>query len=113
MCFYDYYVFRCGDWKFGNFRDHCQREYRMGETCGMKMFQERHEKKEKCSICTKIDTKKRKYEDRKQKVKRWEAEGDKPASVAKALEEMTQLALDIKKWTDERNRLLNAVGTRG
>ncbi|PVH79408.1 hypothetical protein DL98DRAFT_655500 [Cadophora sp. DSE1049] len=59
MCFYDSYVMACGCEKWGHFRRHCSKEYRTGETCGMKLVMNRYQSTENCKICTKIDVKER------------------------------------------------------
>ncbi|KAJ5040878.1 uncharacterized protein L3040_005437 [Drepanopeziza brunnea f. sp. 'multigermtubi'] len=87
MCFYDSYVMACNCGKWGHFRQHCSKEYRTGETCGMKLVMNRYSKPEKCKICTKIDTKQRGIVKEEDKIRRW-----KPAhSGAGEQEELLEL----------------------
>ena len=101
MCFFDQYQFECGDYKWGPFRQHCAKEYRTGETCGMKLVMATYSAPGggKCKLCTKLETKynrKRKEEDR---IRRWEREGGRKASI----EQAKQTIYDLE---DEINRLL-------
>lgn len=59
MCFFDQYRFSCGDWKWGHFRQHCARELRIGETCGLKLIMATIPVDHKCRLCEKIDAKMR------------------------------------------------------
>src|SRR5271156_3250156 len=59
MCFFDQHRFNCGDWKWGHFRQHCNSEFGVGETCGMKLVMQTYEIDTKCKLCQKIDTKHR------------------------------------------------------
>ena len=85
----------------------------MGETCGMKLAYDTHRKKEKCVTCTSIDKKKRKVTELKSKIQRWQAEGDKPATVEVTLEELAATEAKLKYYIAERNKWFNNVGTRG
>ncbi|KAI1623697.1 hypothetical protein EDD37DRAFT_632216 [Exophiala viscosa] len=38
MCYYARVDYRCGDWKWGNMKQRCPRQHRMGETCGAKLL---------------------------------------------------------------------------
>ena len=75
MCFYDVNEMQCCCWKWGHFRQHCAKEYRTGETCGMKLVMNRYQLPEKCKICTKIDTKERMMRKGEERIRRWQKEG--------------------------------------
>ncbi|KAL7276745.1 hypothetical protein RUND412_000242 [Rhizina undulata] len=83
MCFYDQQIFVCGDHKWGRFRAHCNKEYRTGETCGMKLIYEASRVSGKCQMCKKYDVTWRKILQAKERVARWEAEGINPVSTDK------------------------------
>ncbi|KAF3122730.1 hypothetical protein TWF703_001120 [Orbilia oligospora] len=69
MCFYEQNVFRdCHCFKWGRFRQHCAKEYRTGETCGMKLIYEAVPKAGKCAICNRIDVATRKLVASKEKI---------------------------------------------
>jgi hypothetical protein len=97
MCFYEQYRFSCGDWKWGNFREHCNREYRMGETCGMKLVYQTAEQPSKCRHCEKVDSKLRKISQERERIARWTREGRNPASIEKSRDSIRQLDYEIEK----------------
>lgn len=113
MCYFDNYKFACADWKWGNFRQHCQVEYRMGETCGMKMVYQTLPLAEKCPMCEKIERKQRRLEKHKADYMRWQQEGGKyKCSMEKAVEEMQSLKAEIDKLTMEKQRKYLNVSRR-
>lgn len=59
MCYFDKYTFSCGDWKWGHFRQHCIREYRVGETCGLKLIMQDVVVNHECKLCEKGETRER------------------------------------------------------
>lgn len=111
MCFYDQYVFQCRDWKWGNFRQHCQKEYRTGETCGMKMIYQTLPLHDKCKLCQKIEAKQRRLAKHKDDYQRWTREPSRyKASIEKAYEEMRALASEIQQLLLEKNDRLKMIG---
>ncbi|KAH6646816.1 hypothetical protein BKA67DRAFT_580643 [Truncatella angustata] len=57
MCFYDQTVWACGFWKWGSFRSQCTKEYRIGETCGMKLVWSTDIQEAECITCNNISKK--------------------------------------------------------
>ena len=113
MCFYDCYKFECGDYKWGNFRQHCNKEYRMGETCGMKLPLDTYPTPQKCRTCEKYHTKLRKRENELARIKRWTAEGKNPASVEKSEQAVKALDVEIYNLYQEIcSRRQNLGGSR-
>lgn len=113
MCFYDQHRFQCGDWKWGHFREHCNREYRTGETCGMKLVLSTHAVQQKCKLCDRIDTKKRRRGAEVERIERWQRDGGKfKASIEKSLEQVKHLDYEIYNLTSERQMKLQAVASR-
>ncbi|QIX01614.1 hypothetical protein AMS68_007131 [Peltaster fructicola] len=111
MCFYEQYQFACRDWKWGNFRTHCQKEYRMGETCGMKMVYQTLPLPDKCKLCLKIEAKTRRLQKHKDDYQRWAREpGRYSASMEKALEEMRSIASEIQALMGEKTDKFNMIG---
>ncbi|KAH7113079.1 hypothetical protein EDB81DRAFT_826637 [Dactylonectria macrodidyma] len=51
MCYFDQVVWACGNWKWGRFRQQCNKEYRIGETCGLKLVYGRQDEAKKCKVC--------------------------------------------------------------
>ncbi|PMD16144.1 hypothetical protein NA56DRAFT_322421 [Hyaloscypha hepaticicola] len=81
MCFYDLNQWSCGDSKWGHFRQHCSREYRTGESCGLKLVMARYQMEEKCKCCQKMETKYRRIRKEQERINRWRKEGGRSASI--------------------------------
>ena len=110
MCFYDQHIFACGDHKWGHFRQHCNMEYRQGETCGMKLVMSTSNLSQKCRICDKIDTKQRRRASEKERINRWKKEGGKfRASIEKSEDMVRSLERELMDLTNERRRLLKKL----
>lgn len=111
MCYYDNYQYACRDWKWGNFRQHCQKEYRTGETCGMKMIFQTLPLHEKCPWCEKIEKKIRRRDKAVSDYKRWAQEpGKYKASMEKAVEEARGLEKEIENLKAEKDRRYAQIG---
>jgi len=111
MCFFDQYIYQCGDFRWGPFRLHCAKEYRAGETCGMKLVMQNIHTHSKCRICNKLEVKygrKAKEEDR---IKRWKSEGGehRKASIDASQDIIDGLNRDIAKLMLERRDALNKL----
>lgn len=110
MCFFDQHRFACGDWKWGHFRQHCNREYRTGETCGMKLIMQTVPTVAKCKLCDKLDTKQRRRNAEMDRIQRWLKEGGKfRASIDRSYEMVKALDKEIYDLRHERQRRLNAI----
>ena len=111
MCFYEQYVYACRDWKWGNFRQHCQAEYRTGETCGMKLTYRDVHLQEKCKICLKIEAKQRRRQKHVDDYNRWSKDSRRyQASIEKAVGDIKALDNEIKTLVSEKNDRYNRVG---
>jgi hypothetical protein len=104
MCFYDQKRYTCGDYRWGHFRQHCSKEYRTGETCGMKLVMETYPVQEKCSICQKADTKRRAIRKEEDRIKRWQREGFRHATIEKAYCNIERLQEEIRGIEEQRLR---------
>ncbi|KAK6581233.1 hypothetical protein PZA11_005924 [Diplocarpon coronariae] len=102
MCFYDSYIMACNCGKWGHFRQHCSKEYRTGETCGMKLVMNSYPKAEKCKICTKIDTKQRSIRKEEERIARWRREPNRAHSIEKAQDTIKDLSQEVDKLVRER-----------
>jgi hypothetical protein len=105
MCYYDTLTFACGDWKWGNFRAHCEREYRMGETCGMRLVNQNNQDQTTCKLCQKLATKSRRRDAEAKRYETWRQEGrlgQLSASAEKCLEMIHDLDREIQKLQAER-----------
>lgn len=113
MCWYEQTVYECRDWKWGNCKQRCDREYRMGETCGSRFIHETIRVQGKCNDCQKIETKERRMRDQYAKVQRWKAERINPASIEKAEDTIRTLYQEIQELQAIRQRKANQLGARG
>lgn len=75
----------------------------MGETCGMKFVNTTHNLRERCKVCEKIDTKKRRRAAEAEKINRWTRDGGKlRASIEKSWEEIRKLDAEILELEQKR-----------
>jgi hypothetical protein len=83
MCYFEQTRWACGYWKWGNFRQQCNSEYRTGETCGLKLVYDTTEQPGQCKICDQIDKKSRRLEKMNQDIRRWLEEGNRRRELAR------------------------------
>lgn len=103
MCFYDQHRFACGDYKWGHFRQHCNREYRTGETCGSKLVMTTSQLQQKCRICDKLETKERRRKQEIERINRWKKEGRRfSASIERSEGIVEQLECELRSLLSER-----------
>lgn len=111
MCYYEQTAYICRDWKWGNMKERCPRQHRMGETCGVKLVHDGYltHSNEKCRVCKDIEIKQRKLDKEKQNIARWSKEGKKfLASIEKAENEIEHLSEAIEML--ESSRPVSKVG---
>ncbi|EDN09935.1 conserved hypothetical protein [Histoplasma mississippiense (nom. inval.)] len=95
--------FSCGDWAWGSFAARCNHEYRMGETCGMKLVHSTENIQTQCKLCEKIDTKCRRRNTEIERLARWQREGGTlKASMEKSSAEIRALEEEIRQLEYER-----------
>jgi hypothetical protein len=109
MCYYATTDYTCSDWKWGNMKERCPRQYRMGESCGAKLVH--HESVTKsdhaCKICQEIQVKERRLRKNQEKIARWMKEGDKfRGSIEKAERESAFLHEQIEDLGSRRPSIL-------
>ncbi|KAG0651794.1 hypothetical protein D0Z07_1961 [Hyphodiscus hymeniophilus] len=97
MCYYDQYKMACNCFKWGHFRQHCTREYRTGETCGMKLVMATYQMEEQCKVCTKIETKYNRIRKEQDRIKRWKKEDrhGRKASIAASEDTIAELEAEV------------------
>lgn len=99
----------CGDWKWGNFKAHCSKEYRTGETCGMKLVWETFCLPDNCKYCTKIQTKKGKIAKEEDRIRRWKKEGSRfRASISQSEEIIEDCKREIRDLDNQRASVVYA-----
>ncbi|TGZ78470.1 hypothetical protein EX30DRAFT_373836 [Ascodesmis nigricans] len=109
MCFYDQQMFACGDHKWGRFRVHCNKEYRTGETCGMKLIYEVTRTPVVCSLCKKKDVIWRKIGQASERVQRWESEGINPASTEKERKSILVWQMELREIEYQKQSKMRTV----
>jgi hypothetical protein len=94
MCYFERTDYACGDWKWGNMKQQCPREWRTGETCGAKLSDDRYMNRssEYCKICQDILVKRRRIKKEEDNLARWRREPGKfKASIEKSENERATL----------------------
>ncbi|OAX81836.1 hypothetical protein ACJ72_03813 [Emergomyces africanus] len=103
MCFYNQKKYSCGDWAWSTFATRCNHEYRMGETCGMKLVHNTEYVQAQCKLCEKIDIKCRRRVTELERLARWQREGGTlKASMEKASTQIRELEQEIRQLEYER-----------
>lgn len=112
MCWYECFKYSCQDFKVGNFKEHCDKEYRMGETCGLVMYYNTIQLPEICTLCERIERKLRRRDKAMSDYQRW-AQDPNPykykASMEKAKEEYQTLTQEIEAIQGEKDRKYMAI----
>lgn len=109
MCYFEQTLWSCGYWKWGNFRQQCTKEYRTGETCGLKLVYKTELKDEPCKQCEQRVKKQRRLDKLANDVKRWKHEGNRPASIEKAEREIEEIDSRISKLMVEHQSRAGSV----
>jgi hypothetical protein len=82
----------------------------MGETCGMKLVYETTQIREKCKLCQKLDTKRRRKTAEEERIRRWAPEQHRyKASIQKSYEIIGQLDQEIYEIECERYKKQVAI----
>ena len=81
MCYYNQKRWECGYWRWTQFSRQCPKEYRTGETCGLKLVMDVDNQKAACRLCKDIERKQRRLSKMEKDIARWREEGNKPATV--------------------------------
>ncbi|GAP89429.2 hypothetical protein SAMD00023353_4000680 [Rosellinia necatrix] len=103
MCFFEQTRWMCGFWRWGHFREQCNREYRTGETCGLKFVYRTNDQPEVCKLCKDIEKKRRKLAKLESDLLRWSAEKNRSASIEKAQKDWGEVNAAIKVMDDRHN----------
>ncbi|KAI1435460.1 hypothetical protein GGR50DRAFT_322196 [Xylaria sp. CBS 124048] len=102
MCFFEQTRWNCGFWRWGHFREQCNKEYRTGETCGLKFVYNTIREADNCKLCKDIEKKQRKYSKLSSDIKRWSTESsNRSASIEKAQRELIEVCQAIDSMTKQ------------
>ncbi|TLS29619.1 hypothetical protein PpBr36_02084 [Pyricularia pennisetigena] len=109
MCYFDHIRWSCGYWKWGNFRQQCTKEYRTGETCGLKLVYDTDYLPNQCRICDNVHKKTRRYYKMAADVERWRHEGGRTATIEKTEDDMDELSRQIANLNAEHATRVSSV----
>jgi hypothetical protein len=106
MCYFEQTRWTCGYWKWGNCRQQCDKEHRIGETCGLKLVYDTTYQKEPCRLCDQIQKKCRRVHKMQADIARWEKEGNRIATIEKTKGDIQEITAQIKLITNQHNERL-------
>ncbi|KAJ2890467.1 hypothetical protein MKZ38_001851 [Zalerion maritima] len=101
MCYFEQTRWSCGYWKWGHFRQQCNKEYRMGETCGLKLVWETIYLQNPCKLCDDIAKKRRRIDKLEMDIARWQSEGNRRATIEKASADWQDIQNQISRMWDQ------------
>ncbi|EQK98688.1 hypothetical protein OCS_05599 [Ophiocordyceps sinensis CO18] len=110
MCYFDQTRWSCGFWRWGHFREQCNKEYRMGETCGLKLVYETRVEPDVCKLCHDTEKKQRRYDKMYRDVQRWQREGNRSATIERTCGEMQDVLGQIYRMREEHDHRLQSLG---
>lgn len=105
MCYFARIDYECRDWKWGNMKQQCAREWRTGETCGAKLSHEMYTTYDSgyCKICQDIQVKRRRIKKEEENLARWRREPQRfKASIEKAEAERDALLRTVAELNAKR-----------
>ncbi|EJP66059.1 uncharacterized protein BBA_05030 [Beauveria bassiana ARSEF 2860] len=110
MCYFEQTLWSCGYWRWGHFRQQCNKEYRMGETCGLKLVYITKNEPDVCKLCHDIEKKQRRYDKMARDVERWQREGNRRATIERTCGEMREVADQIHNMRAEHYHRTSSLG---
>ncbi|KAK5658085.1 hypothetical protein OQA88_2641 [Cercophora sp. LCS_1] len=106
MCYFEQTRWSCGYWKWGNFREQCNKEYRTGETCGLKLVYDTSLQHGVCKICDQLTKKDRRVRKMYEDIARWQREGNRRATIEKTQSDIMDIQTQMQElWTNHENKL--------
>lgn len=91
MCYFYQTRWACGYWRWAQFKQQCNKEYRTGETCGLKLVYRTVQEPSRCKLCHDIDKKKRRIMKMTMDIERWLREGNRQATIERTSVELMQV----------------------
>ena len=104
MCYFDHTRWSCGYWKWGNFRQQCNKEHRIGETCGLKLVYFTAYETSNCKICDVMSRKHKKASKLEKDIERWQKEGNRPASIEKAQQDIANIQSQVASLRNDHQQ---------
>ncbi|KAK0726804.1 hypothetical protein B0T26DRAFT_637287 [Lasiosphaeria miniovina] len=106
MCFFDQTRWACGFWRWGNLRQQCTKEYRIGETCRLKLVFETSHRPDHCKTCEQIVRKQCRIAKMKKDIARWTREGSLMATIEKTERDIVKLQRSISTLSEQHGKRL-------
>lgn len=103
MCYYDQIRWNCGYWRWSYFRQHCTKEYRVGETCGLKLVYETKFEPGLCRLCCQTEKKQSRYAGLSQDLECWGGETNRTAAIEQARLQMEEVADQIHRMRKQHD----------
>ncbi|KAK8147427.1 hypothetical protein G3M48_001629 [Beauveria asiatica] len=110
MCYFESTLWSCGYWRWGHFRQQCNKEHRIGETCGLKLVYDTKREPDVCKLCHDIEKKQRRYDKMARDVERWQREGNRRATIERTCGEMQEVADQIYNMRSEHHQRKSSLG---
>ncbi|KAK0629308.1 hypothetical protein B0T17DRAFT_615099 [Bombardia bombarda] len=105
MCYFEQTAWTCGYWKWGNFRQQCNKEYRTGETCGLKLVYSTTYLTGQCKICDQVNKKDRRIRKMTEDIQRWQREGNRRATIEKTTQDIVEIQNQIDDlWRSHQDK---------
>ncbi|KAK4214143.1 hypothetical protein QBC37DRAFT_284451 [Rhypophila decipiens] len=109
MCYFDQTRWACGYWKWGNFRQQCNKEYRTGETCGLKLVYNTTPVGAVCKICDQITKKNRRVTKMYDDIYRWQREGNRRATIEKTERDIMEINYQISELQNTHHERMVSI----
>ncbi|KAK3347225.1 hypothetical protein B0T25DRAFT_425718, partial [Lasiosphaeria hispida] len=103
MCYYEQTRWGCGYWRWGNFRQQCNKEYRTGETCGLKLVYDTIFMSGGCKICDRIAKTEKSVRRIVKDIERWKREGNRRATIQHSTVDLIDLNDQIASLRDDHD----------
>ncbi|KAL7805317.1 hypothetical protein V8C44DRAFT_341101, partial [Trichoderma aethiopicum] len=110
MCYFEQTRWSCGYWRWGHFRQQCNKEYRMGETCGLKLVYDTIQDPDVCKLCHDKEKKVRRLEKMTKDVERWQKEGNRSATIERTEGEIATVKEQICNMEAEHAKRQFSLG---
>lgn len=109
MCYFDQTRWTCGYWKWGNFRQQCNKEHRTGETCGLKLVYNTSFQPQPCKLCDQMSKKERRIRKMSEDIDRWYREGNRRATIEKTRNDIAEIEGQIKDLGKQHDQKQNQL----
>ena len=93
-----------------HFRQQCTKEYRTGETCGLKLVFDTNLQDDKCKLCKDMEKKQRRFQKLQSDISRWQREGNRSATIEKAqrdVVEVTEALYNMNQQHEDRKKSIS------